>query len=280
MATQVQALPGASSNGSAAPDAQSSIRARQTSFMTDVTNVAGRAIRRAAREPENFVGIIIPLFFYVVFVGALENLTSQSLGLDFRAFQLPVAIITAVTGVSQAVALVNDIKSGYFDRLLMTPINRLALLLGLMAADFVLVTVLILPVLAVGFLYGVTFVTGIAGLMVFILSGALWGLVFAGFPYTIALRTASPSAVNLSFVLFFPFVFMTTNLVPEEALSGWFQAVVRVNPVTYLLEGQRSLISEGWDGSALAVMFGAIAAVGVLTFTMALTALRGRVSRG
>ena len=59
-------------------------------------------------------------------------------GIDFKAFQLPVAIIFAVTGLSRASALVTDIQNGYFDRLLMTPIRRLSLLLGLMMADFVL----------------------------------------------------------------------------------------------------------------------------------------------
>ena len=47
------------------------------------------------------------------------------------------AIIFAVTGVSRASALVTDIQGGYFDRLLLTPIRRPSLLLGLMAADVV-----------------------------------------------------------------------------------------------------------------------------------------------
>ena len=72
-------------------------------------------------------------------------------GFDFKAFQLPVAIIFGVTGVSRAGALVTDIQDGYFDRLLLTPIRRLALLLGLMVADVVLVIALTIPVLVLGF---------------------------------------------------------------------------------------------------------------------------------
>ncbi len=84
--------------------------------------------------------LIVPLFFFVVNVGALRNFAETSGAVpDFKAFQLPVAIIFAVTGISQAGALVTDIQDGYFDRLLMTPISRLALLLGLMVADLVLV---------------------------------------------------------------------------------------------------------------------------------------------
>ena len=64
----------------------------------------------------------MPVFFYVVNVGALGSVAEQSGAVgDFKAFQLPVAIIFAVTGISQANALVTDIQDGYFDRLLLTP---------------------------------------------------------------------------------------------------------------------------------------------------------------
>ena len=125
---------------------------------------------------------------------------------DFKAFQLPVAIIFAVTGVSQAHALVTDIQDGYFDRLLLTtPIRRLALLLGLMVADLVLVVCLSLPVLVLGFATGVRFETGVArGGGCSSCSPGLWGLVFTGFPYAIALKTGNPGAVARSFIALLP----------------------------------------------------------------------------
>ena len=75
---------------------------------------------------------------------------------------------------------------------------------------------------------------------------ALWGLAFTGFPYAIALKTGNPAAVNTSFLLFFPFAFLTTSFVPREALSGWMDTAAGWNPVTYVLDGMRSLISDGW----------------------------------
>ena len=52
---------------------------------------------------------------------------------------MPACIIFGVTGISRAGVLVTDIQDGYFDRLLLTPVRRLALLLGMMVADIVLV---------------------------------------------------------------------------------------------------------------------------------------------
>ena len=258
------------------------IRARKAGFVADLLSVAGRAIRRLPREPEAIVpALIVPVFFYVVNVGALGSFAEHAGAVpDFKAFQLPVAIIFAVTGVSQAGALVTDIQDGYFDRLLMTPIKRLALLLGLMVADLVLVISLSIPVLALGFATGVRFKTGVLGVIVFLLVAGLWGLVFTGFPYAIALKTGSPGAVAASFVVFFPFAFLTTSLLPKEALSGWLSAVATVNPVTYLLQGLRSLVTEGWTWTDLAWALVAVVGVGTVSVGLALAALHGRVKRG
>jgi len=149
-----------------------------------------------------------------------------------------------------------------------------------MIADFVLVIALSVPVIALGYAVGVRFETGITGILVFLLLAGAWGVVFTGFPYAIALKTGNPAAVNSSFILFFPFAFLTTAFLPQEALTGWLATVADYNPVTYLLAGLRSLVSDGWEAEALAEAVLCIAAVGVVSMTLALLALRGRVKRG
>jgi ABC-2 type transport system permease protein len=270
----------ATTTPTAAP-ASVDIRPRTAGFVADLLSVAGRAVRRLPREPESIIpALIVPVFFYVVNVAALGSVAEESGAVgDFKAFQLPVAIIFAVTGISQANALVTDIQDGYFDRLLMTPIRRVALLFGLMVADLVLVMALTLPVLALGFAYGVRFETGVPGVLAFIVLSGAWGVVFTGFPYAIALKTGNPGAVASSFILFFPFAFLTTSFLPKDALSGWLAAIATVNPVTYLLQGLRSLITDGWVWSDIAIAFLAVIGVGVVSIGLALAALRGRVRR-
>lgn len=257
------------------------IRARPAGFLADCVGIATRSVRAVPREMEFIVpALVVPVFFYAINIGALEPLAEAGTGVDFKAFQLPVAITFAVTGLSRASALVTDIQNGYFDRLLMTPIRRLSLLLGLMMADLFLITALSLPVIAMGYIVGVRFDTGVPGIVLFVLMGGLWGLAFTGFPYAIALKTGNPAAVNTSFVLFFPFMFLTTSFLPYEALSGWLQTIARWNPVTYLLAGMRSLLYGGWDAYDIALGFLAIAIVGSVSMTLAFAALRGRLKRG
>lgn len=258
--------------------AQHEITAKHTPFIVDIVTVAKRAVRSVLREPEFIIpALIIPLFFFVVNTGSLSEISNFAGIENYNAFQLPVAIIFAVTGVSRAAALVADISSGYFDRLLMTPISRPALLLGLMVADFLTVVALSIPVVILGFVTGVDYQSGILGVLLFIGIAASWGMAFTGFPYAIALKTGNAAAVNSSFLLFFPFAFLTTTFLPQDALSGWLATAATYNPVTYILAGSRSLITEGWVISDLAKTALAIGCVAIISQLLAYFALRSRL---
>lgn len=259
------------------------VRARRVGFLRDLITVAGRGLRSIPRDPEGTIPpLVIGAFFFAVNIAALGPLaeSAQDPGFDFKAFQLPTAIIFSITGVSRASTLVQDIDGGYFDRLLATPVNRLALLLGLMVADFTLAVALCIPVMILALALGVSFATGLAGMLLFLVVAGLWGLSFTGFLYAVALRTGSPAAVNSGFLIFFPFAFLTTSFLPKENLSSGLATISEWNPVSYVLEGLRSLVMTGWDAGALLSGLAAILIVGAVSLGLALAALRGRVSRG
>lgn len=266
----------------AAPIKRTPVEARPAGFVADVLAVAGRALRAVPRDLESVMPpVFISLFFFLVNVGTLQHLTERNIpNFDFTAFMMPTAILLGVTGVSRAPALVIDVQDGYFDRLLLTPVRRMAILLGHLCADVTVAAALTVPILIVGFVMGVRFEAGPVGIVVFVLIAALWSLAFSGFGYAVALKTGNPGAVNSMFLLFFPFLFLTTSYVPKSQLSGWLHAVAAWNPVTYLLEGLRSLVSVGWDARDLASALLAVVIVGVLSMSMCFAALRGRIRRG
>jgi ABC-2 type transport system permease protein len=219
-------------------------------MLRDISSIAGRSLRTIPREIETVIpAVFIASFFYLVNIATLETVTESIPGFDYPAFSLPTAVLLGVTGVTRAYALVIDIQNGYFDRLLVTPIRRLAILLGQMSADLAVGAALAIPIVILGFVVGVRFEAGSLGVVVFVAIAAMWCLAYAGFAYAIALKTGNPAAVNISFLLFFPFLFLTSSYVPRDQLSGWLDTVAGLNPVTYILEGQRSLILEGGTGT-------------------------------
>jgi ABC-2 type transport system permease protein len=253
--------------------------ARESGFARDVVAIAGRALRSLPREPEAVVPpVFIAIFFFVVNIATLQKLTERNIaGFDFKAFMMATAVLLGVTGVSRAPAVVLDVQNGYFDRLLLTPVRRLAILIGHMVADVAVACALAVPVVVVGLVLGVRFEAGPAGILAFLLLAALWSLAFAGFGYAIALKTGNPAAVNTSFLLFFPFLFLTSSYVPRAQLNGWLDRVAAWNPVTYLLEGLRSVTMRGWEWGDLAQAVLAVALVAAVSMSLCFGALRGRL---
>ncbi|HEY2563112.1 MAG TPA: ABC transporter permease [Acidimicrobiales bacterium] len=258
------------------------IRARPAGFPHDLASIAGRALRAVPRDVMVVVPpIFIALFFFIVNIATLKKVTSSIPGFNYTSFEMATAILLGVTGVSRAPALVLDVQTKYFDRLLLTPVRRTAILLGHMAADMAVAAALTIPILVLGFILGVRFHGGPLGVLLFILLAALWSLAFAGFGYAIALKTGNPAAVNSTFLLFFPFLFLTSSYVPRDQLSGWLSTVAGFNPVTYLLGGLRSLeIGNSWQWAQLGQALLAIAIVALISMTMCFAALRGRIKRG
>jgi ABC-2 type transport system permease protein len=260
----------------------SRVEARPAHPVRDVASIAGRALRAVPRELETVIPpIFIAVFFFVINIGTLQRLTESHIqGFDITAFMLPTAILLGVTGVSRAGSLVLDIQNGYFDRLLLTPVRRLAILVGLMLADVAIACALMVPILGLALGLGVRIESGPVGAVAFLLLGCAWSLAFAGFGYAIALKTGNPAAVNSSFLLFFPFLFMTSSYVPRSQLTGWLGDVTGWNPVTYVLEGLRSLVTQGWQPAALGEALLAVAVVAVVSMSLCVAALRGRTRRG
>jgi ABC-2 type transport system permease protein len=266
----------------ARPRGNDVIGARPAGFLHDLASIAGRALRAVPRDLTVVIPpIFISLFFFIVNVATLKRVVATVPGLNYTAFQMGTAVLLGVTGVSRAGSLVLDIQDHYFDRLLLTPVRRTAILLGHMVADMVVAAVLAVPILALGLALGVHFEDGPLGVLVFILIAALWSLAFAGFGYAIALKTGNPAAVNSTFLLFFPFLFLTSAYVPRSQLSGWLNTVAGFNPVTYLLAGLRSIVmGSGWQWGQLGQALLAIGIVGVISMSMCFAALRGRIKSG
>jgi ABC-2 type transport system permease protein len=246
--------------------------------MTEVVLLSRRAIREIARYPEATIpALFIPLFFLAVNIGQVSKTFPSSTpflhGQGYVAFQLPVSLMFAVATASSGLALVTEIDGGYFDKLLAAPIRRASIIIGRLSADFVRGILGSIVVLAAGLAFGAHMESGILGAVVLVILAALFGVGYAGFGILVALRTRNVQATNTSFLLFFPLLFLTPNFVPFDRLSPVMETLARLNPVSYVIEGLRSLVIEGWVPGKLAACAGVIAGLGVLLTALSLRAI-------
>ena len=134
--------------------------------------------------------------------------------------------------------------------------------------------------LAVGFAAGLHVEAGAGGVLVMIVLALLIALAFAAVGAFVGLRTGSGEAVQGVFLLFFVFLFLSSSSLPRNLIEqDWFRTIATYNPVSYLVEGVRSLIITGWDTEALLLGFGIAGAIAVGAVALASGALRTRLVR-
>ena len=66
---------------------------------------------------------------------SLDTVASHGGLTDWAGFQLPVAVVVATMSGSAGLNLATDIERGYFDKLLLNPVRRVAILVGAMAGN-------------------------------------------------------------------------------------------------------------------------------------------------
>ena len=246
--------------------------------MAEIAILGRRAVREIVRMPAATIPtLFIPLFFLAVNVGQVTKTFPSSTpflhGQSYAAFQIPVSLLFAVSTATSGLALVTEIDNGYFDKLLVAPIRRSSIIFGRLTADMVRGLMLSLVVLLVGFAFGIEVRSGVLGALVIVVLSAAWGMAYAGLALLAALRTRSVQATNASFLVFFPLLFLTPNFVPFNRLSGAMEVLARINPVSYVIVGLRSLVIDGWDAGKIAACMGVIVAMGVVLTALSLRAI-------
>ena len=254
-------------------------------LFAQVGQLARRSVSRTFRQPANVVfAFFFPLLLLAVNSGGLDaavripGFPSDSF-LDFAlAFSFMQGAIFAT--MNAGTDLARDIQTGFLNRLALTPLRGGALLAGQLAGVVVLGIAQSLLYLSVGLAAGVRFETGPGGIVVLLLLAVLIAIGFGALGAFFALRTGSGEAVQALFPLLFVTLFLSSMNLPRNLIeTDWFRTVATINPVSYLIEGMRSLIITGWDGEALLLGFGLGLAIAAASLAAAAVALQGRLAR-
>jgi ABC-2 type transport system permease protein len=250
-----------------------------------VAVVARRAAVRTLRQRALLVfPILFPLILFAINGSALSSASKIpgfpapsyrdfALGLPFMQGGLFVALTAGID-------LAKDIETGFFNRLALTPLRGPALLVGQLGGALVVASVQSVVYLLVGLASGVGIKTGVGGALVLLALSVLIASAFAALGALAALRFGTGEAVQAMFPLLFVFLFLSSANFPRNLIQvHWFKVIATYNPVSYMIEGIRSLIITGWDAKALALGFGIAAALLVVSLALAERAMRSRLVR-
>jgi ABC-2 type transport system permease protein len=254
-------------------------------LLTQIGVLARRSMLKTLRQPfQLFPIVFFPAILLAVNASGLRAATLLP-GFptsSYVTFAIAVAFIQGgmFSLVNTGTNLAEDVESGFFNRLSLTPLRRVSLIGGLLVGVAALGAMQSTIYILMGLVAGAHLAAGFGGALVVIALGSAVALAFGALGCAVALRTGSGEAVQGLFPLFFVFIFLSSSNLPRQLLkTGWFHTVATWNPISYLIEAFRSLFVFGWDGTALVRGFAVAAALLALGLLAATAALRTRLQR-
>jgi ABC-2 type transport system permease protein len=257
----------------------------RTSLVVQVGVLARRSVVRTLRQPAMVVpSLVFPLMLLAINSSGLDSATRLPGFPTDSYFQFALAI-PFVQGAlfsanSAGTNVASDIESGFLNRLALTPLRRVALMMGQLAGILALGLIQATAFVLVGVAFGSGIAAGVSGALVIVALSLVISLAFGCIGAFVALRTGSGEAVQGVFPLFFAALFLSSMSLPRDLIqTDWFRTVADWNPVSYMLEAIRSLVISGWDGQALALGFACAGGIALIALAGASSALRTRMVR-
>ena len=188
------------------------------------------------------MGLLTPLLFLIVLGTGLDaassSLSKAQLN-DYRAYLFPGTLVMSVQApaIAVGISLVWDRRLGVLRQMLVAPVRRSGIMLGLALGGATTGGVYGLLVLAVGGIAGIRYTPM---LLLVLLEVLLIAAMFTslGLLAAVTIRQIDTFqiVVNLSLL---PLMFFSGAMFPPVGLPGWLNTVVKLNPLTYGVDAVR-----------------------------------------
>jgi ABC-2 type transport system permease protein/oleandomycin transport system permease protein len=245
--------------------------------LRDTGGVAKRNLLRIVRTPQLLlIGSLQPALLLVLFRYVLGG-AIQIPGVSYVDYVVPAVFLEAVLigGMTTAIGLAQDMKSGIIDRFRSLPMARSAVLAGRTVADLSRSLLALAIMVGLGLAVGFRFHASIPGILSGLGLVVLFGYAFSWVYATIGLTTKDPETAQVAGILpFFVLMFASNAVVPVASMPGWLQPFANNQPLSVTIAAVRSLL-EGdpaghWVWQSVAWAIGMFA----VFFTIALNVYR------
>ena len=230
-----------------------------------------RTLIQFPRNPMVLGFSVAPVLMMFVVFGALFESVKHLPGFptdNYFEYLAPAAVLmTTVPGIANAaVGLAGDFKSRYLYKLLTLPVSIGSIMAGRLLADGARLFVQGGAILLLAMALGAQIASGLAGALLILLIGTLFGIVtFGVLTANLALKSKDPQAVQAIFPMAYLLIFLTSAYQTEEQIpSGALRAVMAANPTEYVLRAMRDLTLTGFEWQSIGLAFAVIAGLGLI----------------
>jgi ABC-2 type transport system permease protein len=202
------------------------------------------------------VGILQPILYLLLFGPLLTNVARMPgfpPGGAFNVFVPGILVMTALFGAAfVGFGLCDEMREGVVERMRVTPMSRVAMLLGRSLRDvtILLAQALIMVVLAIPFGLEIN----LAGIAVAFALLALIGLMMSPLSYTLALvlQTEDALAPVVNGVAL-PLMLLSGMMLPMSLAPQWLQTLADLNPLYHAVAAIRALFNGSFGDPEIAI---------------------------
>jgi len=238
-----------------------------------------RHTRASLRQPVwMFFSMIQPMIWLVLFTQLFASVASVP-GFPaevYLQFFVPglIVMLAVFSPAYSGFEMLSDIYHGVLEKVLVTPVNRYALIVGAAIDWAVQLAGQVLIVFGLSYFMGVRVATGLLGVLLTIMLVVLLGLGFFGLSNALVLVTRREEPlVVVGNLMTLPLMFLSSVMMPSQLAPGWMRVAMMFNPVNWAVEAVRPLFF-GWYSwpqiLASLMVLGVFAVVGVSLASLAL----------
>jgi ABC-2 type transport system permease protein len=216
------------------------------------------------------IGLAQPLLYLLLFAPLLKGIASTQgfpPGGAYNVFVPGLLIQLGLFGASGVgFSLIAELRDGVIERFRVTPVSRVALLLGRALRDILVLGIQSLALLLLSIPFGLT--VTVAGVLVMLGLVGLIGLGMASIAYAAALALRSEdSYAPLIFTVSLPLLLLSGVLLPLTLAPTWLQTIADFNPLSYAVVAARDMFNgNAGDADVLKglIIMLALAVIGVV----------------
>jgi ABC-2 type transport system permease protein/oleandomycin transport system permease protein len=216
--------------------------------LRDTAGVAKRNLLRIRRTPQLLlIGALQPAMLLLLFRYVLGGAIRVPGG-HYVDYVVPAIFVEAVLigGLTTAIGLAEDLKSGITDRFRSLPMARSAVLAGRTLADLSRSLISLAVMVGLGVLVGFHFHTNIGPIIAGLALVMVFGYAFSWVYATIGLATKDPETAQVAGILpFFVLMFASNAIVPVATMPHWLQPFARNQPLSITISAVRALLEGG-----------------------------------
>jgi ABC-2 type transport system permease protein len=246
-------------------------------WLLEIQGIFLRWTRRTLRQPMFlFFALLQPILFFLLFTQAFSSIAKipqfrQLTGTDsyLTYYSAAVVLQTVLSSSMQAgVGFVQDLESGFMDKMKVAPIRRSSILIGKVLSDGLRMILQVSIILAICAVSGVVIVTGLIGVLVIVGLALTFGIAWSGISTFVALATKNSEATFMvAMITSFPLLFLSTAVMPKALLPEWVQTFAAYNPISYVGDAFHAVVITGLDGGVIGTAFAVCIGVGIVTLS-------------